>query len=170
MDHQRQPELARQRDLRAENALGDVARRVVVVIVQPGLADADAFAMGGEAADRRRVRLGLLGRLMRMRADGEIDVGEPLGQRLIDGAARDSGRDRHHALDARRARARDDGVEFFGEIGKIEMAMAVDEGHGDLSREAGQGRLPRFSSPSSAPLLAQARHARQVGAPSSGRR
>ena len=37
------------------------------------------------------------------------------------------GRDRHHAADAGRARARHHGVEFGGKIGKIEVAMAVDQ-------------------------------------------
>ena len=40
-----------------------------------------------------------------------------------------AGRDRHHAADAGRLRARHHGVELGREIGKIEMAMAVDE-HG----------------------------------------
>ena len=42
---------------------------------------------------------------------------------------RDARRDRDHPLDARRRRARDDRLEFVGEIGKVEMAMAVDQPH-----------------------------------------
>ena len=39
MDHQRQPGLARRGDVSAEAALLRIARAVVVVIVEPGLAD-----------------------------------------------------------------------------------------------------------------------------------
>ena len=42
---------------------------------------------------------------------------------------RHTGRDRHHALDAGLPSARDDCVKLLGEIGKIEMAVAVDDGH-----------------------------------------
>ena len=42
MDDERQPGLARGRDMGAEDALLHVARAVVVVIVEPRLADRDA--------------------------------------------------------------------------------------------------------------------------------
>ena len=106
VDDQRQVQLAREGDLRAKHLRRDVGRRVIIVIVEPGLADADAFGMRGEGADRRGVGFRLFGRLMRMRADGEIDVGEALGDRRPGARLRDARRDRDQPLDARRARAR----------------------------------------------------------------
>ncbi len=130
MDDDRQAELARKRDLAAEHALGDVGRGVIVVVVEAGLADPDAFGMLGEPAHGGEIRRRLARRLVRMGSDGEEDavvalgdLGEP--RRLVDPRA-----DGDHPLDARRrARALDDRVEFVGEIGKIEMAMAVDQRH-----------------------------------------
>ena len=75
MDDERQAELAREGDLGAKDALGDVARRVIIVIVETGFADADAFGMRGERRACAVEVLGpLAGRLVRMRADGEIDA------------------------------------------------------------------------------------------------
>ena len=53
MDHQRQAGFARRRDVRAEALLLRVARAVVVVIVEPGLADRHHFRM---LRDRRPAR------------------------------------------------------------------------------------------------------------------
>ncbi len=49
VDDERQSEFARERDLGAKDLLGDVRGRVIVVIVQPRLADADALGVGGKA-------------------------------------------------------------------------------------------------------------------------
>ena len=62
-----------------------------------------------------------------MRADGEEDVVEPLGDRDDARGLRDLGADGDHALDAGGAGALDDRVEVVGEVGKIEVAMAVDD-------------------------------------------
>ena len=78
MDDEREIKLAGERDLPAKDALGDVARRVVVMIVEAGLANADAFRMPGECAHGVEVLRPLARRLMRMRADGEEDVVVPL--------------------------------------------------------------------------------------------
>ena len=56
MDDERQAELARERDLAAENALRDLGRSVIVVVVEAGLADPDAFRMLGETAHGREIR------------------------------------------------------------------------------------------------------------------
>ncbi len=85
--------------------------------------------MGGEGADRAGVGLSLLGGVMRMGADGEIDRREALRDRGEARALRDAGRNRHHPLDARALGARDDGLDLVGEVGKVEMAMAVDQLH-----------------------------------------
>ena len=109
--------------------LRDLGRRVIVVVVEAGLADADAFRMRGEAAHGGEIRRRLARRLVRMRSDGEEDAVIALGdldepRRLVDPRA-----DGDHPLDAGGARALDDRVEFVGEVGKIEMAVAVDEPH-----------------------------------------
>ena len=66
-----------------------------------------------------------------MGADRTEHVGKPLGDGQDRVVPADPGRNRHHAADAGRPRARDDGVELVGEVREIEMAMAVDE-HGGL--------------------------------------
>ena len=81
VNDQRQLEFARKRDLSAKDPLGDVGGRMIVVIVEPGLADADAFGMGGERARRGEIEFWLVGGVMGMGADGEIDRGEALGDR-----------------------------------------------------------------------------------------
>ena len=69
----------------------------------------------------------LLMGVVRMGADRAEHVGKALGDRQHLGVARNPGRDRDHAGDAGRAGAVDHAVELGGEIGKIEMAMAVDQ-------------------------------------------
>src|SRR4029077_7576658 len=71
----------------------------------------------------------LLVRVMRMRADRAGYVGESLRDRQHLRVALDARRDRHDAPDAGGLRACHHGVELGREIGKIEMAVAVDEHH-----------------------------------------
>ena len=140
-----QVELAGKRDLSAKDPPRDVARRVVVVIVEARLADADAFGMVGECAHGGEILRPLPRRLMRMGADGEEHVVVPLRDRGHAGRLRDSRADGDHALDAGRARALDDRVEVVGEVGKIEVAMAVD----DHRLRAGPGQHPHFAASAS---------------------
>src|SRR5580658_2887366 len=74
VDHERQSQLARHGDLAAKHARCDVTRSVIVVIVETRLADADAFGMRGEGANRYGVDLRLLGHLMRMSAYREVNI------------------------------------------------------------------------------------------------
>ena len=129
MDDQRQPGLARRRDVAAEAGLLGVARAEIVVIVEPGLADGDHL---GVAAARDQVLDGeveLLMCVVRMRSYGAVDIGESLGDRQQAIELAHPGRDGDHAPYPGRPGALDDRVEVVGEVGKIEMAMAVDE-HG----------------------------------------
>src|SRR5208282_2559277 len=100
------------------------------MIVEAGFADADAFGVLGEFANCGEVLRPLARRLMRMRPDGEKDAVVPLGDFRGLRSLRDLRADGDHALDAGGARSRDDRVEIVGEVGEIEVAMAVDEGHG----------------------------------------
>ena len=62
-----------------------------------------------------------------MRADGEIDAGVALSDRDQAVGRVDPGADGDHPLDAGGFGALDDSVEFVGEVGEVEVAMAVDE-------------------------------------------
>ena len=129
MDHQRQPGFARRRDMSAKAALLRVARRVVVVIVEAGLADRHDFGVPRARDEVARRHMQFLMGVMRMSADRAKHVGKALGDRQHLGVARDPRRDGDQARDAGCARAGDDGVKLSGKIRKIEMAMAVDQ-HG----------------------------------------
>ena len=95
MDDQRQAKLARKRDVRAKDRLGDFGRGEIVVIVEPALADPDAFRVAREGADRRRVDHGLLGRVVGMRPDGEIDIGISFSDRNKLSTVAHAGRNGH---------------------------------------------------------------------------
>ena len=81
MDHQRQAGFARRGNVLAEALLLRVARAVVVVIVEAGLADGDDFRMFGQRDQRLGVDVGLFRRVMRMGADRAEDVREFLRNR-----------------------------------------------------------------------------------------
>ena len=127
VDDQRQAGLARRRDMGAE-ALGLlVARAVLVVEVEPGLADADDLGMARRLDQAVGRALPLLLRLVRMDADRAPDVVVALGDRahlveLVEPRA-----DGQHARDAGRAGAREHARLVAGKLGKVEMAMAVDQ-------------------------------------------
>ena len=159
MDDEREVELARKRDLPTKDALGDVTRRVVVMIVEASLADADTFGMIGECAHGGEVLRPLSSRLMRMRADREKDVLVPLRDRDDARGLRYAGADGDHALDAGRPRALNDPVEVVGEVGKIEVAMAVDESHSALAQALTSPAPLRRSEERPAPAGAAVRRA-----------
>ena len=127
MDHERQPGLARRRDICAEDALLHVARRAIIVIIEPGLADADAFRMRRERDDLVGRDVSLLGRMMRMGPDREEDIGVAGRDGLKGGVAPHTGRDREKEADARLPRTSEHTGLIGREIREIEMAMAVDE-------------------------------------------
>ena len=89
MDDQRQAGLARRGDMGAEALLLRVARRVVVVIVEAGLADRDDLRMARarDQVGRASTSSSSCG-VMRMRADRAVDVGKALGDRQHVGVPR----------------------------------------------------------------------------------
>ncbi len=123
------PSLACRRDVLAKAPLLDVTRAVVVVIVEAGFADRHHLGMtrAGDEIGGRDVRL--LMRAVGMGADRAIDLGKAFGDRQHLAVALHPRGNGDKAPDARRARARHDCVELVREVGKIEVAMAVDE-HG----------------------------------------
>ena len=76
--------------------------------------------------------------VMRMGADRAIDVRKALGDGKQPGKPLHPRRDGDDAADAGGLGARDDAVEILGEIGKVEMAVAVDE-HGVGTDQSGFG-------------------------------
>ncbi len=127
MDDQRQSGLARRRDMRAEAALLRLARRIVVVVVEPGFAERDDLGVTRAENEIGGGQIELFVRIMRMRADRAKNVGKALGDRQHSVMTANARRDGHDAPDTDVARASDHGVELGGEIGKVEMAVAIDE-------------------------------------------
>ena len=127
MDDQRQAGLARRRDMGAE-ALGLLgARAVLVVEVEPGLADADDLGMarGLDQAVGRALPL-LLG-LVRMDADRAPDIAVALGDGAHLVELVEPGADGQHAGHAGGAGARQHAGLVARELGEVEMAVAVDQ-------------------------------------------
>ena len=127
MHDQRQAGLARRGDVGAE-ALGLLlARAVLVVEVEAGLADADDLGMARRLDQAVGRALPLLLRLVRMNAHRAPDIGMAFGDRahlveLVEPRA-----DGQHAGHARAAGARQHARLVAGKLGKVEMAVAVDQ-------------------------------------------
>ena len=79
VDDDRQPGLARGGDMRAEARLLPVAVAMVVIIIEPALADADDARMRGALDQLGGVDIGMLVGLVRMDADRRPDIGLALG-------------------------------------------------------------------------------------------
>ena len=119
-------------------------RRLVVVVVEPGLADRHDLRMRRQPDQLVGRDVELLGGVVRMRADRAIDLVMRLGDRQHAGEALHPRRDRHHAADACSDRARDHRIALLGEVREIEMAMAVDEQPFQSFRlPAGEGAVAR---------------------------
>ena len=124
---QRQPGLARGRDVLAKTRLLLRARAVVVVEIQPGLADADHLGMRRHAHQVRGAHLRLLGHVVRMDPDRAPDPLVVLRQRANRVELGHPRADGLHGADARLGRTREHAVEVVAEVGKVQMAVAVDQ-------------------------------------------
>ena len=127
MDDQRQPGFARRGNVLAQALRLRLARRIVVVIVEPGLADRHDLRMFRQRDQRLGVDVQFLMGVVRMGADRAENLRKFLCDRKHLRKFPHAGADGDHAADAGGAGARHHGVEFAGEIGKIEVAVAVDE-------------------------------------------
>ena len=107
------------------------------MIVEAGLADPDTSWMRRKGDDLGCRDLGFLGGVMGMRADREENVVMPGRDRLQRGVAANPRRDREKTADTRRARPRQNPGLVGRKIGKIEMAMAVDEHYGAAELSSG---------------------------------
>ena len=130
VDHQRQPGGARRRDVGAEASLLRRARAVLVEVVETRLAQRHHLGMACQRDQFLRRDAVLLVGLMRMSADRAINLGIARGDRQQRIEAANTGGDGDDAPYPGRPRTRDDAVEVVGELGKIEMAMAVDKHRG----------------------------------------
>ncbi len=97
------------------------------MVIEAGFADRHDLGMLRARNQIAHAHVEFLMGIMWVRADRAIDVGKALGdgQHLIVSAH--AGRNRDHPLHTCRPRPTDDGVQLGGKIGKIEMAMAVDQ-------------------------------------------
>ena len=127
VDLERQPRLARRGDVAAEAFRLRLGCRVLVVVVEPRLADGDHLGVLGEPHDLLDADIELLVRLVGMRADRAINVGVALGDGEDLGQAPDARRDRHDHADPRRLGAPDHGLAVLRELREIEVAVVIDE-------------------------------------------
>ncbi len=117
VDHERQPALPRGRDVDAKHPRLHVLRAVLVVVVEPALADADDLRMVGEGEQRAGVVERLLRGVVRMHAERAVDALIGLGEREHRLDAGEPGADRLHHLDAGGAGARADPCPILREPG-----------------------------------------------------
>ena len=120
--------VARAAAICARNPRSCASRRTVLVeIIQPRLAQGHDLGVPRQFDQfAGRDAVFFVG-VMRMGADRAIDVRKSLRYRQQLGKTFDPRRDGDDAPDPGSIRACDDGVEIFGEVRKIEMAMAVDK-------------------------------------------
>ena len=128
------------RDMGAEHPHRDLARRVIVMVVEARLADADAFGVAGKLGELLHRNVRLLGGLMRVGADREEHVVELLGDAARPVGAGDAGRDGDHPANTSRPRPFDDPRQVLRKIRKVEMAVAIGQHQGsrvrlDVTRE-----------------------------------
>ena len=116
MDDERQAGGARGGDVVAKSAFLGLSRAVVVVVVEPGLADRNHLGMARAADQLVDADIELLLGVVRMGADRAVHVGEALGDGEHLGVSLDVGRDADDARNAGAACARDDAVELAGKV------------------------------------------------------
>ncbi len=104
------------------------------MVIESGLSERDHLGMARAPDELIDGDVQLLVRVMRMGADRAVDVRKALGDGEHLGVPFDPRRDGDDTRDAGRLRARNHGIELAGEIGKIEMAVAVDQHRRDPLR------------------------------------
>ena len=99
------------------------------MIIEPCFAERHDFGMPRAPSEIGWGKIKLLVRMMRMRSDRAEDVRKPFSDRKHIAMASHARRNRDHANESGVTGARNDAVELSLEIGKVEMAVAIDE-HG----------------------------------------
>ena len=136
---ERQAGLSRRGDVGAEAALLILARAVVVVIVEPGLADRHHLRMARKFHDLFERDVPLFRRMVRMGADRAVHIAMRLDDLEQIGESPHPCRDGEHEPDACALGARQHGLALRGKVGKIEMAVAIDEHHGKMKDPCSSG-------------------------------
>src|SRR5205085_7090167 len=158
VDDQRQARLARGGDMGAEGGALPLPVAMVVIIIEPGLADPDHPLMRRPLDEKRRIDVRMLVRLMGMDADRGPDVRLPLrdADHVVPlGAA---GRDVEHRDDAGRAGAVEHRLLLLYQAFVIEVAMAVGEhrtalGGSSPASQAQASRLPEARACDTLPFM-----------------
>ena len=115
------------RDMRAKAALLGLARAMLLEIVQSCFAKCHDFRVTRQFDQLARGDTILFVGLMRVCTDGAIDLGKSLRDRQQSAQAPHPCRDGEDASDIRGCGTRDDAIEVVREIGKVEMAVAIDK-------------------------------------------
>ncbi len=129
VDLERQPGAARRLDVAPEAFRLRLGRAVLVVVVEPRLADGHHLRVLAEADDLVGRDAALLVGVVGVRADRAVDVVVRVGDVEQDGQLADARRDGHHDADARCLGAGDDALAVGDELREVEVAMVVDEHH-----------------------------------------
>src|SRR5260221_1810595 len=141
VDDERQASLARRRAMAAEERFLPRPRAVLVIEIEPALADPHHLLMLRQRNEPGDAWVFLARRLMRVDADRAPDIGIALG----DGAHRRElthlGADGEQRPDPCPPRARQDRRALLRR-GVIEMAMAVDEHHAGSGASTKRGKMP----------------------------
>src|SRR3954471_1650957 len=127
MNDERQSGGARGGDVVAEAPLLRLTWAQIVVVIEPSLSDRNHLGMARAHDQVVHRDVELLMRMVRMGADRAIDIGKAFGDGEHLAVSPHARRNRHHAPDVRRTRTPNQGVQFAGEVGKIQMTMAIDQ-------------------------------------------
>lgn len=127
VNDKRQARLARRFDMGAQTLCLCVARRIVIMIVEPGFADRDCLPMLRQRDDFIGRDAALFTCIVRMRADRTIDRFMALGDGTDHVELAYARANRDHQPDTGRGSARNDRILLFRQPRKIEMAMTVDQ-------------------------------------------
>lgn len=122
----------RRGDMGAEASLLIGAWGIVIVVVEPGLADGHDLGVLGERHQLLGGHVRFFCRMMRMSANRAVDLIMCLGdaEHLVE--AVDPRGDGEHQAHPRSLRPGEHGLALRGEIREIEMAVAIDQHHGKM--------------------------------------
>src|SRR6185437_1763507 len=143
VNDERYARLVRRGDMGAKARFLLGARAMLIVEIEPGLADADHLGIARKPNEGIARDVGFLRRLVRVNADRAPDIAVAFGDRAHGREFLDLGADGDKGLDPCPLGARDD----LGPLGlgrEIEMAMAIDD-HNSFTSKGGYSTTPSQS-------------------------
>src|ERR1700730_3898265 len=143
MNDNRQPALPSGRDMSAENPRGDVAGRLIVTIIEPGFANADAFRVARQREQAILRHFGFFMRVMRMCSNRAKDVLIGFGEQADRTKSFRAGRNGDHPLEAGSAGAFDHGIALGGDIRKVGVALTVGQHASPLGSKSSSASMYR---------------------------